>query len=83
MKVFTDLKQKILRLHEEDDFPIWLLPDISKIADNLDRYSEKHALVQMLFEQLESYDPYVGAGCFSESSGIEDIQRTLRSLMTS
>lgn len=80
---FEDLRRKILQLQEEDDFPLWLLPDISKIAEAPERFSDKGNLVRQLLAQMENYDPYAGAGCFSESSSIEDIQRTLRSLLES
>jgi len=80
MSIFEELRQAVLLQHEEGDLPEWLLADILAVADSPDRYADREQLVQHLINQVRDYDPYAGAGCFSESFGLEDIRSTLRKL---
>jgi hypothetical protein len=80
MSIFEELRQAVLLQHEEGDLPEWLLADILEVADSPDRYADRVQLVQHLINQVRDYDPYAGAGCFSDSCGLEDIRRTLRQL---
>ena len=82
MSICEELRQAALLQHEEGDLPEWLLADILEVADSPDRYADRGQLVQLLVNQVRGYDPYAGAGCFSESFGLEDIRRTLRQLLS-
>ena len=78
--VFEELRQELASQVAEGEFPEWLCAEIQAIADNPSRYLEQPQLVATLLEQVRGYDPYAGAGCFSASYGIDDIQRTLKKL---
>jgi len=76
MTMFEELKLQI----EQDDFPEWLKDDILAVAEHPERYADRQQLVSTLLDQVRDYDPYAGASCFSESFGVEDIQKTLKKL---
>jgi hypothetical protein len=81
MTVFEELHHEVLHLHENDDFPEWLIPDILRIAENPGQFSSRERSVKTLLMQVRDFDPSAGAGCFSESFSLEDIKRTLQLLM--
>lgn len=80
MSIFEELRQAVLLNHEEGDLPEWLLADLLEVADSPEHYADRQQLVQHLIEQVRDYDPYAGAGCFSDACSLDDIRRTLRRL---
>ena len=78
--VFDGLKTAVSRLHEDGEFPVWLLKDMQAIAESPDRYSGSAELVALLVRQAENYDPYAGAGCFDMSVGADAIAATLKKI---
>ena len=80
LTVFTELKLAVKVAMAAEGLPLWLFPPISQIIDHPERFAENMALVQQLLEQVRGYDPYAGAGCFSEAFSVQDIQATLSRL---
>lgn len=80
MALFEQLKQQLTLQREEGDLPDWLTAELAEIADRPELYADREPLVQQLLGQVQDYDPYAGAGCFSDSCSLEDIRRTLRQL---
>lgn len=78
--IFDGLKTAVSRLHEDGEFPVWLLKDMQAIAESPDRYSGSAELVALLVRQAENYDPYAGAGCFDMSVGADAIAATLKKI---
>ena len=81
MTVFAALQQEVQRRRQDSEFPEWLLPTLAEVAGHPERFQDRLPLVAALLEQLESFDPYAGAGCFSASASLADIERTLRQLV--
>jgi hypothetical protein len=81
MTVFDELQREILLLKERGEFPEWLLPQLEQIAGNPERFSDCSEEVRTLVDQLQGYDPYAGVGCFSDSTSLEAIERTLKRLI--
>ena len=78
MSVFEELKQIARREHEHGDLPSWLLTEILTVVDDLALCSEKEERIRALITQIQNYDPYAGAGCFSSSCSLENIRKTVR-----
>ena len=72
-----ELKSVALRQNLEGELPSWLLAEVLTIADDPERYGEADPLIEILIGQIRDYDPYAGAGCFSDSVGISMIEATL------
>ncbi len=79
-EVFKQLQQALDAAQQEGDFPDWLAADIQTILSQPQNYPDKEALISTLTEQIGDYDPYAGCGCFSDSCGISDLERTLKQL---
>lgn len=80
MALFDELKQQAMLQLTDGDMPDWLVAELLEIADSPDLYADRGQLVQQLIEQVRSYDPYAGAGCFSDSCSLDELRRTLRQL---
>jgi len=80
MSIFDELRQAVMLQHEESDLPECLVVELLEIVESPSRYAGREPLVQRLIEQVRDYDPYAGAGCFSDACSLEDIRRTLRQL---
>lgn len=68
--------------HEQGELPASLLAEILAIAENPAPYAKNKEGISLLITQIQNYDPYAGAGCFSFSFSLEDIRRTLRQFST-
>ena len=80
MTVFAELQEAIRRRSQDPDFPDWLRPALQAVATSPDRYRDRQDLVALLRDQVLDFDPYAGAGCFSEAASLADIERTLTRL---
>jgi hypothetical protein len=78
MDMFAELKRAALEEHEQGELPAGLLAEILAIAENPGHYGKSEEGIRLLIMQIQHYDPYAGAGCFSFSFSLEDIRRTLR-----
>jgi predicted DNA-binding protein (UPF0251 family) len=79
--IIDELKTVVSRLHEDGEFPVWLLKDMQAIAESPNRYSGSPELVALLVRQAENYDPYAGAGCFDTSVSADAIAATLKKIV--
>lgn len=78
--IFELLQRALDAARQEGDFPDWLTADIQAIVNQSENYRGKEDLVRTLTGQIHDYDPYAGCGCFSDSCGISDLERTLKQL---
>jgi hypothetical protein len=78
VNIFAELKRAALAEHEEGELPASLLTEILGVAENPALYGKSEEGIRLLITQIQHYDPYAGAGCFSFSFSLEDIRRTLR-----
>lgn len=79
-EVFHQLQRALDTAQQEGDFPDWLAADIQAILSQSERYSDKEILISTLTAQIGDYDPFAGCGCFSDSCGISDLERTINQL---
>jgi hypothetical protein len=79
-EVFKQLQQALETAQQEGDFPDWLALVIQTIVRRSGSYAGRECLIRILIGQIRDYDPYAGCGCFSDSCGISDLERTLNQL---
>lgn len=79
-EAFQLLQRALATAQREGEFPDWLATDIQAILRQPENYPGKEFLVRTLTAQIRDYDPYAGSGCFSDSCGIGDLERTLSQL---
>lgn len=77
---FEQLQQALDAARREEDFPVWLATEIQAIVGQPEDYEGRASLIRILTGQIRNYDPYAGCGCFSDSCGISDLERTLKQL---
>lgn len=78
--VFKQLQRTLGTAQQKGDFPDWLAADIQTILSQSEKYSDQKVLISTLAAQIGDYDPFAGCGCFSDSCGISDLERTLKQL---
>ena len=81
MTVFAALREEVQRRRQDAEFPEWLLPTIAKVANHPERFQEHLPQVERLLDQVQFFDPYAGAGCFSAAASLADIEKTLARLI--
>ncbi len=82
MTLVDELRCAAQEQNREAELPDTLLAEILEIsADSL--LQEQDALVRRLTGQLRNFDLYAGAGCFSDSCGVKEINDTLKLLSES
>lgn len=81
MDRFKDLRYAAYKQSEEGDFPSWLLADILDITGDPERYAGQSELVELLLTQVNNFDSYADAGCFSTCVGASTIEATIRQIM--
>ena len=69
--------------NQEAELPDALLAEILEISKEPLLLQEQDTLVRRLLGQLHNFDLYAGAGCFSDSCGVKEINDTLKLLSES
>jgi len=64
-------------VQENGELPDFLAAEIFSLLSVSRFLVGRDNLLQLLLEQIETFDPYAGAGCFNEGSTVEGIRQTL------
>jgi len=83
MDLFKQLETTARQQNSDGELPDFLLEPLLAVAHSAEKFQDHLKTVELLLRQVENFDAYAGAGCFSDSYGPQDILRTLMQLSIS